>query len=176
MEPQALLCCDALALTMAAAAMDVRQHRIPNLLTYSGMLTGLVLRPAALGWRGLAGAFAGLLAGGGVMLLFYLVRATAAGDVKLMAAVGSLLGARAALLVLIATAICGGVMALSYAICRRRLGTTVRNVGSLLQFHGAHGFQVHPGLNLDNPQGLRMPYGLAIAAGTLYACVATGWR
>ena len=30
-------------------------------------------------------------------------------------------------------------------------------------------------LNLDNPETLRMPYGLAIAAGTLYAFLAIWW-
>jgi hypothetical protein len=36
--------------------------------------------------------------------------------------------------------------------------------------------QTHPELNLDNPTALRMPYGLAIAAGTLYALLLILWR
>ncbi len=110
------------------------------------------------------------------MLVFYAVRAMGAGDVKLMAAIGSLVGVGHTGVVLLATAICGGVLAIGYAVYGRRVGATLRNVGSVLRFHAWAGLQAHPELNLDNPTTLRMPYGLAIAAGTLYACLAVWWR
>ena len=80
------------------------------------------------------------------------------------------------MVVLLATAICGGVLAMVYAIYKRRIGATLRNVGSVLQFHAASGIQAHPELNLDNPSALRMPYGLAIAGGTLYSFLGAWWR
>ncbi|HLI62563.1 MAG TPA: hypothetical protein VKV05_04130, partial [Terriglobales bacterium] len=98
-----------------------------------------------------------------------------AGDVKLMAAIGALTGAREAGGVLLATAICGGVLAIAYALYRRRLWATVKNLGSVMKFHAWAGAQAHPELNLDNPAALRIPYGLAIALGTLYTFVAI-WR
>ena len=79
-------------------------------------------------------------------------------------------------MVLLATAICGGVLAIIYAIYRRRFGATLRNVGSVLAFHSWSGLKAHPELNLDNPSALRMPYGLAIATGTLYAFLTIWWR
>jgi prepilin peptidase CpaA len=171
----------ALALAIAAAVFDVREHRIPNWLTYPGIVLGLVLRGLLLrgglfGLKGLGSAVAGLLLAGGVMLLFYVVRAMGAGDVKLMAAVGSLVGPEHAVVVLLATAICGGVMGIVYAIYRGRMGATIRNLGSVLWFHARSGLQTHPELNLDNPTALRMPYGLAIATGTLYAFLLMWWR
>jgi len=96
--------------------------------------------------------------------------------VKLLAAIGSLVGPSHAIVVLLATAICGGVLAIVYAVYSRRIGATLRNVGLVLQFHSSSGIQAHPELNLDNPSALRMPYGLAIAAGTLYAFLGTWWR
>jgi prepilin peptidase CpaA len=171
----------ALALATTAAVSDVREHRIPNWLTYPGMILGMVLRGVLLrgglfGLKGLASAVEGLLLAGGIMFLFYAVRAMGAGDVKLMAAVGSLVGPKHAIVVLLATAICGGLMAIIVAVYRGRMGATLRNLGSVVWFHARSGLQAHPELNLDNPTALRMPYGLAIAAGTLYALLLMLWR
>ncbi len=176
MNIELILGVDALAVAVIAACIDVRQHRIPNWVTYPGIAMGILLRWSWLGWRGLGSALAGCLIAGGVMFVFYLVRAMGAGDVKLLGAIGSLVGPRHAIAVLIATAICGGVLAIVYAIYKRRIGATLSNVGSVLQFHAASGMQTHPELNLDNPSALRMPYGLAIAAGTLYGFLGTWWR
>jgi len=46
-------------------------------------------------------------------------------------------------------------------------------------FHAQQGLQTHPTVNLDNPGAVRMPYGLAFAAGTLYWAISTQlqlWR
>jgi len=171
-----ILGADALALAIVAAVLDVRQHRIPNWLTYPGIIMGICLRWAFFGWRGLGSALSGCLLAGGIVFLFYVVRAMGAGDVKLLAAIGSLVGPSQAVTVLLATAISGGILALIYALTRRRLLATLKSVGSVLQFHAWAGLQVHPVANLDNPSALRMPYGLAIATGTLYAFVLNLWR
>lgn len=176
MNTHLVLGIDALVVAIIAAAIDVRQHRIPNWLTYPGIVMGIVLRWSFFGWRGLGSAVAGCLLAGGVVFLFYLMRAMGAGDVKLLAALGSLIGPSDALVVLAATAISGGVLALFYVIFRRRVGATLRNVGSVLTFHSWNGLKAHPELNLDNPSALRMPYGLAIATGTLYAFLTIWWR
>jgi prepilin peptidase CpaA len=165
----------ALALAFIAAVWDIKQRRIPNWLTYSGIGLGVVLRGLLFGWKGLGSAAQGCLFAGGIMFVFFAVRAMGAGDVKLMAAIGSLVGPRQSVVVLLATAICGGVMAIVYALYRGRMWATLRNVGSVLRFHAWAGLQAHPELNLDNPETLRMPYGLAIAAGTLYALLAFWW-
>ena len=167
----------ALAITVVAATIDLRQHRIPNWLTYPGMVLGFVLRAVLFGWKGgLLSALAGFLLAGGIMFVFYVVRAMGAGDVKIMAAIGALAGPHQVVTVLLATAICGGVLAIAYALYRRRMVSTIKNLGSVLRFHAWAGVQAHPELNLDNPAALRMPYGLAIALGTLYAFVAICWR
>ena len=166
----------ALLLALAGAAVDLRQHRIPNWLTYPGILIGIALRGALLGWKGVWSALAGCLLAGGIMFLFYAVRAMGAGDVKIMAAIGAFIGPSRAVVVLLATAICGGVLAIVYALYRRRMLSTLKNMGTVLRFHAWAGVQSHPEFNLDNPAALRMPYGLAIALGTLYGFVAILWR
>lgn len=176
MDRESYLLLVALALAVAAATIDVQQHRIPNRLTYPGIALGLVVRGVLFGWKGLVTGVAGCLLAGGIMFFFYAVRAMGAGDVKLMAALGSWIGPRHSVAVLLATAIFGGVLAIAYAVYRRRIGSTLKNVGSVLKFHAWAGLQAHPDLNLDNPAALRMPYGLAIALGMLYTFLAMWWR
>ena len=163
-------------LAITAAVWDVRQHRIPNWITLPGIVAGMVLRGALLGWKGLVSAVAGCFLAGGVLLLFYLIRAMGAGDVKLMAAIGSFVGPRQAMDIVLASAICGGAIGIVYALYRGRLWSTIKNVASLLKFHAWAGMQPHPDLNLENPEVLRMPYGLAIALGTSYVFLTMCWR
>ena len=176
MNPYVVFPSIALAVAAIAAVTDVQRRRIPNWLTYPAVVLGVMLRGLLLGWKGMGSALAGCLLAGGVFLLFYLVRAMGAGDVKLAAAIGSLLGAADAVAMLLATAICGGVLAVAYALYRRRVRATLVNVAAALQFHAVAGFQAHPELNLDNPAALRMPYGLAMGAGTLYVFLTAWWR
>ena len=152
-----------------AVAWDLRQGRIPNRLTYGSLVLGLVLRVILGGWRG---AFDGLMAGlvgGGVFLLLFLVRGMGAGDVKLMTAIGMWAGLRHVVAIMLVTAIAGGILALGYMGARKRGLSTLRNLGALLRFHLVAGLAPHPEINLENPQAIRIPYALAIAAGTFYA-------
>ncbi len=159
----------AVVCAVLAAAWDLLKGRIPNQLTYSGIVAGLALRAFVGGWRGMGDGLAAGLVGGGLFFLFFLVRGMGAGDVKLMAAVGCLVGLQQTLVVMLASAIAGGVLALGYAIFHRRGVSTLRNVGVLVRFHLLLGLQPHPEINLQNPQSIKVPYAVAIAVGTLYA-------
>jgi len=167
----------AVAVAACAAVSDVKERRIPNLLTYPALVAGLLLQGALHGWKGLLlGAGGGLLFGG-VFLLFYLVRAMGAGDVKLAAAIGSIVGPSATLQVMYATALAGGALAIFFMVLSGRIVETLRNTLWVAGVHVQHGLQTHPVVNLDNPTVVRMPYGLAFAAGTLYWAVSLqSWR
>lgn len=151
-----------------AAAVDVQRGRIPNGLTYAAIAVGLASRAVSGGWRSLLDGLGAGLIGGGVFFIFFLVRGMGAGDVKLMAAVGVWSGLRQLPAVMIATALAGGILALGMMLIHKRASTTLRNVGSLFRFHLMSGLAPHPEINLQNPQALRLPYALAIAAGTIY--------
>ena len=159
----------AAAWAAVAAVWDITSRRIPNFVSYSGILVGIALRTAVLGGHGLATALAGGAVAGGLFFLLYLVRGMGAGDVKLMAAVGCFAGVPAVFQILLACALAGGIMALAVAFYQSSALRTLRNVWDLLRFHAVHGAQVHPTLNIDNPQATRLPYAIAIAAGSGYA-------
>jgi len=171
MNPDVSLLMDALAAAIAAAVMDVQQHRIPNWLTYPTIVGGVLIRSYYYGWRGAMTALGGMLLTASLAFLFYWVNALGGGDLKLLAALGSVAGPHHAVTILLATGIAGGILALVYVAYHGRMRTTMGNVGSLLSFHASAGLQSHPEFNLDNPEALRMPYGLPIALGTFYALI-----
>lgn len=94
---------------VVAAASDVRSRRIPNVLTMSMLVAGLVARgwsggPTEMVW-GLAGAATGLTS----LLVPFGARWLGGGDVKLAAAAGAWLGPRGALLTALFGLVGGGI-------------------------------------------------------------------
>jgi len=172
MTTEALFMTGALVVAGLGGATDVATRRIPNWLTYSGMLVAIAGRSVLQGWHGLGSALAGGLIGGSVFLVFFLVRAMGAGDVKLITAIGCLVGPASALQIVLATAIAGGIFAIILSLWQGRLRAVLVNVFDLVKFHAVAGAEVHPTLNLSNPQAARLPYGVAIATGVLYSVVA----
>jgi prepilin peptidase CpaA len=172
MTAESLYMAGALTVAGVGGITDVTTRRIPNKLTYLGILVAIAGRLALQGWHGLGSALAGGLVGGGAFLIFFLVHAMGAGDVKLITAVGCFVGPGRALEIVLASAIAGGIFAICYALWQGRLRTVLVNVVDLVRFHAAVGAEVHPSLNLSNPQAARLPYGVAIAAGVLYSVLA----
>jgi len=167
----------AVAVAVYAAFTDVKARRIPNRLTYPAGLLGLGLQTALHGWRGLLLSVGGGLLFGGVFMLFHLVRAMGAGDVKLAAALGCIAGLAGSPQLMFATAVAGGALAIVFIIRSGRIVETLRNTLGVVAFHAQHGLRTHPTVNLENPGAVRMPYRLAFAAGTLYWAIASQlWR
>ncbi len=153
--------------------IDARSSRIPNWLTYTAFGLAMATRAIWGGWPALKQGLWGALLGGGVLFLFFLVRGMGAGDVKLMAAVSAWAGFHGAVEVLIASAFAGGGLALLYMVFYKRVVSTIRNLGALLKFHLTSGIRPHPELSIQNTAAIRLPYGLAIAIGTIYVLIST---
>lgn len=151
-----------------AAAFDLKSRRIPNRLTGPAMLAGLLLNFCSGGGRALLASFGALLLCGMVFLVFHLAGGMGAGDVKLIAALGSILGLSRSPALLLLTALSGGVLALAYTLYRGRLRETCGNVLALAAHHTEQGLTPHPDLNVTNAATLRLPYALAIAAGCVF--------
>lgn len=166
----------ALIIAFIGAVKDVRVKRIPNRLTYSGLLAGLVVRLAVSGWPGLRGGLLGVVLGGGLFFALFLLGGMGGGDVKLMAAVGAWAGIMQTAYVVLLTAMAGGVLALVYIVSHKQVSLALTNTVELLRHHMTSGFQTHPALNVREPNSLRIPYGLAIAVGTLFCAGSAFWR
>jgi prepilin peptidase CpaA len=162
-----LLIGGALLVSGVGAVWDLMTYKIPNKLTYTAMVIGLIAQVCLYGWSGLWMGPAGLLLGGAIFLVLYLLRTMGAGDVKLMAAVGAFAGWSAAVEIALYSAIAGGVIAIGVAVFKGRVRQTLENVVHLVRFHAVMGAESHPTVNLENPEALRFAYGAAIFVGTL---------
>ena len=166
-----------LLLIVVAAIYDIRYRRIPNWLTVSGVVAGTGMN-AFLGdwthgtpgiWPGMKLALIGLVVGFGVYFALYAIRAMGAGDVKLMAAVGAMVGGQDWFCIFVITAVLGGVCAVLFSIARKRLGKTFWNVGFILSEmkQGRPAYLGNEELDVKSSKGLRMPHGAIIALGTV---------
>jgi prepilin peptidase CpaA len=170
-----------LLMVIIAAAYDIRYRRIPNWLTASGALTGLILNaflqapaPAVFSFGGLLFALKGLGVAFGVYFFLYALRAMGAGDVKLMAAVGSLVGWQDWFGIFLISAVIGGIAAVVLSLMRGRLKTTFWNVGFILSEmrHGRPAYLGKEELDVRSKKGLGLPHGAVIAAGSILFLIA----
>jgi prepilin peptidase CpaA len=105
-----------IVVAVLAAIVDLGWRRIPNSLTVIATITGFSLALWSGGLSALSTSLLGFLTG---LLLFipgFLLRMTGGGDVKLMAALGSLLGPSLTLYAFVLYAVTGMVWALVYSL------------------------------------------------------------
>ncbi|HZQ52808.1 MAG TPA: A24 family peptidase [Bryobacteraceae bacterium] len=158
-----------LSLVLIAAVYDFRFRRIPNWLNASGLVLGFGLNLLFSQWHGLAVAGEGLLLAAAIYLPFYLLRGMGAGDVKLMAAIGSLVGPWPWFQIFLATAILGGVAAVLLALCKKRFTETCINMYALLHdfLRLRAPYKTNSQVDVRNAEALRMPHAVIIGLGTL---------
>ncbi|PYD93299.1 hypothetical protein DNF23_05955 [Pseudomonas syringae pv. pisi] len=160
-----------LLMVTAAALKDLESRRIPNRLLAAGMACALVLH--LLSPQPLAGLLAwlgGTATGLAIFLPFYLVRGMAAGDVKMMAAVGAFAGPGDALRIAILAWCVGGVMALAVIVFKGRLRMALANMWAILKpmlLRLPRGPAPVIGGAGGQPSAGAIPYGVAIAAGAI---------
>lgn len=151
-------------LLITALYTDLRWSRIPNWLTFSAMGIGIIAHASIAGVSGALFSLAGLGVGIGLFVLLYAGKAIGAGDVKLMAAIGSILGPAGALSVAALSALTGGLYAVGAMSYQWGIAATSRKLAFAV--YGA--FMTGGSTEAED---LRLPfklrYGLAITAGTL---------
>lgn len=151
-------------LLITAIYTDLRWSRIPNWLTFSAMGIGIIAHTWIGGSRGALYSLAGLGVGMGLLLLPYVCRAIGAGDVKLMAAVGAMVGPYGALSAAALSVLAGGI----YALGAMSYQWGVTATGRRLAFATYGVFMTGRATGVGDLQlPFRLRYGLAIGAGTL---------
>jgi prepilin peptidase CpaA len=155
------------AILVLAVSTDLTRRRIPNLIPLAGLALALMVQLStdpdriALTWLG--GAACGLL----LFLPFYALRGMAAGDVKLMAAVGAFVGPPLALRIGLVAFVIGGAIGLLMLLATGRLRACLDNMRALL----LHGALFRPPAAGDHGPVIvsvgGIPYALAVALSSL---------
>lgn len=173
-----------------AVVSDMHRGRVPNLLVVLGTVAATLFHSVAEpglgvlddflpGSIGLVPLTQGVMVGFVCLLPLYALRAMGAGDVKLMMMVGSFLGPLQTFGVVVLTFAAGGVLALAMALWQRSFKQLALNLRFMLTTSAVNAAtgQSAKFEPLQQTAG-RMPYAVAIAAGTLlqlYLVRSGGW-
>ena len=114
----------------------------------------------------MGGALVGALIGFALMLPGHLLGGTGAGDVKLLAALGTLLGPGGIVMAFLYSAIAGGLLAVGHAVGRGRFGTTVSRTARLMRAPSETKKEIDGAARAS-----RFAYGPALAVGAIAAAL-----
>jgi prepilin peptidase CpaA len=149
-----------------SAVQDIRFQKIPNLVTYPTMGVALVYHSLLNGLDGFFFGLAGLGIGMAFFMIPYLMGGMGAGDVKLMGAVGAILGPRGVLIATVFTVMAGGIYALVVLIKNREYSKElIRRIATMLTtYFLTRQFDYTPAP--DKEKQPKLCYGIAITLGT----------
>lgn len=157
---------------LVATVTDLRWRRIPNWLTVSTLLLGLIINglityPSPL--EGLWLSAKGFALAFGLNLVMYTLHMTGAGDVKLLAAIGAAVGCSDFVGIFLLTALIGGVLAIILMLIKGRVRQTLWNVGymvsELMRWRAPH--VTREQLDVGSTKALRLPGAVRISLGVV---------
>ena len=159
----------AIAVVTIGGLTDVHSGRIPNLLTYSAVVVGLIGSLFLPGSNGILNHLLGMAIGFVPLFLLYLRGGLGGGDVKLMAAIGAIKGYPFVLNTMITAILIGGLVAILIVIWEGKLIALLRFVGTTI------GRVFYRGLEPETLQAkATLPFGAVLCLGT-YLTLIAGW-
>jgi prepilin peptidase CpaA len=147
------------------AAWDLRFHKIPNWLTFPAAVLAIAYHTGMNGFSGFLFSLEGMAAGIAILLPFYSLGGMGAGDVKLLGAVGGLLGPKGVFAAFLFTALVGGIYALILLASHGYLKKTILRYKKILVTLILTRYIIYLPPSASERK-LRLWYGLAIAVGT----------
>ena len=156
-----------LLIPMAAFIMyyDVRYRRIPNVLVLSLLIGGLTVNISFGGLNGALTSIEGFALAFLPMFLIHLFGAMGAGDVKLFAAIGAVMGTQLVLPTFFVVILTGGLLAVCLMLRTGAIRSTMMRVMQIL-VGLLPGWQM-PRFAVPADRRLTIPYGVAITFGSL---------
>ncbi len=152
-------------LLITAVICDIRKERIPNWLTFPSIVLAIGYWTTSNGLEGFLFSLGGVTTGFAALIFFYALGWMGAGDVKLMGAVGGLLGPKWVFVAFLLTGFAGGLYAIGLLAFKGKFLETAKRYWTIFKT-----FTVTRKLIYVPPAGkaaeLRLRYGLAIAIGT----------
>ena len=169
MWPQPVSSVAVVLVVAAAVVWDLKSRRVPNALTLGGAAAAIVVAGFTQGWPGVLRSGAGWVTGAALFFPLFALGGMGAGDVKLLAALGTWTGAAQVLWVALFAAIAGGVLAILVSLYSNHARQLFSNIRLLLTHWSVVGIRPVDALTLDHGRGPRLPYAVPIALGLLWA-------
>ncbi|HEX8687953.1 MAG TPA: A24 family peptidase [Pyrinomonadaceae bacterium] len=152
-------------LALVITYYDVRYRRIPNAFVLAALVGGLVINATSGGTQGFLASLAGCALAFGLMFTLHVFGAMGAGDVKLFAAIGAVLGAGMVLPTFVVVAVTGGVLGVYTMLRAGSVRTTLMRVLQIL-VGLLPGWEM-PRFGVPADRRATIPYGVAITFGSL---------
>lgn len=157
---------------------DIRYRRLPNILTLGGALVALayVFYASGWSWGWLGRSFLGGVIGFTFLLIPFLLRGAGAGDVKMLFAVGCIVGYPNIFMALVWISLCGIVLGLAMTISGHLDWARVKHYTRCLIDFRYDKVQGKASLPDASQEKVRIPYGVAIAVGTWLTMAISVWQ
>ena len=154
-----------LIILLPAAIFDYRYHKIPNVISLSGWVIGPVLYALSDALPDMSSSIYGFLLIFAFTFPLYVMQWMGAGDVKLMASVGAIVGIEHAPTVFFWILITGAIMGIAMLLRNRLFKDSFQRYGAML---GISLTLKKPTYLAPNEQEKKviMPYAIPIAVGT----------
>ena len=155
-------------------AFDVQTRRIPNAVNGAALALGLLLNWIYGGSAGLVASFTGALLPLVILLLPFALGGIGGGDVKMMAALGALLGPRLALWGLVLGMIIGGGIMIVHLGRIGQLRAKLRATGAMFAAAATTGSADALRVSRAASGAVTLPYSVPLGLGSLI--VLTAWE
>ena len=152
-------------LVLSITYMDVRYRRIPNRQVLTILLCGIGVNAFFGSWHGVFVSLLGMVIAFALMLTLHVLGTMGAGDVKLFAAIGAVIGSSLVLPTFVIVAITGGILAICKMVYERRAVATMFGVAQF--FIGLLPGQTVPRLNVPADRTYTLPYAVPICLGSI---------
>lgn len=152
---------------LIAIVWDLKYHKIPNWLTLPAMLLGVVIN-LALNPGEWYVPFAGLLAGFILLFIPFALGGIGGGDLKLLAALGAILGVRAVLWIFLIGGVAGGLFSALAIIFK--MGFREGSI-RIFSIFNAMGNVKNQDKTVNSPSKQYIPYGLPIVFGLVLTLI-----
>jgi prepilin peptidase CpaA len=156
-------------LALIISYYDVRYRRIPNPFVLATLIVGIFTNAIFGGLQGALTSLGGCALAFFLMFMLHVFGAMGAGDVKLFAAIGSVMGASLVLPTFFVVVLTGGVLAFISMLHAGALRSTLHNV--LLVLVGLMPGWKMPRFAVPADRRHTIPYGVAITLGSLISLV-----
>ena len=161
---------------LVAAVIDARINKIPNSLTYPSIVVAIIIHTMTNGKQGLIFSLFGLCLGFLLLFIPYCLKVMSAGDVKLIAAVGAVLGLKGVFHAFLFTSLVGGIYSLVLLLRIKRPFKKRKNAKT--QFISLSKSVAAEKRNscFNELSTCVLPYGVVICLGTLCSLIANFYK